>query len=82
MNRVRRTTLVRHAAAEMTSAGLPRLDASLSDLVAYGELTYSGALAAKGPAVAEVADLIRELCTLGWVPRKDEVTPLHDAVAS
>jgi chromosome partitioning protein len=48
MNRVKRTTLPRHAVTEMSAAGLSRLDASLSDLMAYGELTYSGSLAVKG----------------------------------
>jgi chromosome partitioning protein len=37
-NRVRRTTLARHASAELDRAKLARLDASLSDLVAYGEV--------------------------------------------
>jgi hypothetical protein len=50
MNRVRRTTLAKHAATEMTAAGLPRLKASLFDLVVYGELTYSGRFPDKGPA--------------------------------
>jgi chromosome partitioning protein len=31
MNRIKRTTLARHASAEMTAAGLPRLNSSLSD---------------------------------------------------
>src|SRR5271157_3424235 len=35
LNRVKRTTLARHALAELTAAGLPRLTASLSDLVAF-----------------------------------------------
>jgi chromosome partitioning protein len=70
MNRVRRTTLAKHAATEMTAAGLPRLEASLSDLVAYGELTYSGRLPDKGPAYAEVAVLIAELRALDWIPEK------------
>jgi hypothetical protein len=43
---------------------------SLSDLVAYGELTYSGRLPDKGPAFAEVSALIKELRDLDWVPRK------------
>jgi chromosome partitioning protein len=55
LNRVKRTTLARHALTEMNTAGLTRLNASLSDPVAYGELTYSGALPAKGPAATEVA---------------------------
>ena len=70
VNRVKRTTLARHASAEMNAAGLPRLDASLSDLVAYGELTYSGRLPDKGPACVEVAALIKELRGLGWLPKK------------
>lgn len=66
-NRVRRTTLSRHAAAELAAAGVPRLDASLSDLVAFGELTFSGRLP-PGAAAAEVAALVAELRALGWVP--------------
>jgi chromosome partitioning protein len=54
----------------MIAAGLPRLDASLSDLVAYGELTYSGRLPDKGPAAMEVTALITELRKLHWLPRK------------
>jgi chromosome partitioning protein len=73
MNRVKRTTLARHATTEMTAAGLPRLTASLSDLVAYGELTYSGRLPDKGPAFAEVSALIKELRDLDWVPSKTTV---------
>ena len=68
LNRVRRTTLTRHAQAEVTAAGLPRLGASLSDLVAYGELTYSGRLPDSGPAAAEVAALVAELRALAWLP--------------
>ena len=68
LNRVRRTTLARHAAAELEMAGLPRLVATLSDLVAYGEMTYSGRLSASGQSAAEVAALIAELRELGWIP--------------
>jgi chromosome partitioning protein len=70
MNRLKRTTLARHASAEMIAAGLPRLNSTLSDLVAYGELTYSGRLADKGTAHLEVAALIKELQTLDWLPKK------------
>lgn len=70
MNRIKRTTLARHATTEMDTAGLARLDSSLSDLVAYGELTYSGRLPEKGTAHVEVAALIKELRSLGWLPRK------------
>jgi chromosome partitioning protein len=68
LNRARRTTLARHAAAELEKAGLPRLTAALSDLVAYGEMTYSGRLPATGQPAAEVAALVAELRALGWIP--------------
>ena len=40
LNKQRRTQLARHAANEIANAELPRLTASLSDLVAFGELSY------------------------------------------
>ena len=78
LNRVRRTTLARHAAAELEAAGLPRMTVTLSDLVAYGEMTYSGRLAASGQPAAEIAALIAELRELGWV----SVHALQQHVAS
>jgi chromosome partitioning protein len=68
LNRVRKTTLARHAVAEVTAAGLAQFTATLSDLVAYGEMTYSGRVPTAGLAGAEVATLIAELRELGWVP--------------
>lgn len=68
LNRVKRTQLARHAAQELASAGLPRLKASLSDLVIYGELSYSGRIPAGGAAAAELAALVAELRGLGWLP--------------
>ncbi|MFL5280086.1 MAG: ParA family protein [Rhodopila sp.] len=67
LNRVKRTTLARHALTEMNAAGLPRLEATLSDLVAFGELTYTGKLDPKGQAAGEVAVLVEELRGLGWI---------------
>lgn len=67
-NRVRRTSLARHAEAEASRARLPRLISSLSDLVAYGEMSYSGRTPTAGPAAAEVAALLAELDKLGWIP--------------
>jgi chromosome partitioning protein len=65
-NRVRSSTaLSRHAATE--AASLPKLKASLSDLVAYGEMGFSGRMPT-GKAGAEVAALIAELRDLGWLP--------------
>ena len=67
-NRVRRTTLARHADGELERAKLIRLKASLSDLVAYGELSYSGKIPTTGTAGAEVAALVAELRKLKWIP--------------
>jgi chromosome partitioning protein len=66
-NRVRKTTLARHAAKEVAAAGLARLTTTLSDLVAYGEMTYSGRVPTAGPAAVEVAALITEMRALGWL---------------
>ncbi|ATR19257.1 CobQCobBMinDParA nucleotide binding domain protein [Roseomonas sp. TAS13] len=66
LNRVRSSTaLSKHAAAE--AATLPKLAASLSDLVAYGEMGFSGRMPA-GKAGAEAAALVDELRELGWLP--------------
>lgn len=69
LNRVRRTGLARHAQQEITTANLPRLDAVLSDLVAFGEVSYSGRIPASGTASAEAAALVMELRALGWLPQ-------------
>lgn len=68
LNRVKRTQLARHAAQELVSAKLPRIEATLSDLVVYGELSYSGRVPTSGVAAAELAALVAELRTLGWLP--------------
>lgn len=71
-NRVRSATaLSKHAAAE--AATLPKLAASLSDLVAYGEMGFSGRMPG-GKAGAEAAALVDELRTLGWLPNTPQVT--------
>lgn len=67
-NRMKKTGLARHAAAELQAAGVPRLTATLGDLVAYGEMTYSGKVPSAGPAAAEIVALLAELRGLGWVP--------------
>jgi chromosome partitioning protein len=70
LNRVKRTQLARHASQEMISAGLPRIEATLSDLVIYGEMSYSGRIPTNGAAAAEIAALVAELRSLGWLPSK------------
>ncbi len=79
MNRLRRTQLARHAANEIANAGLPRLENGLSDLVAYGEITYSGRIPPGGPAAVEIAGLLAELREQGWLP---EARNPRTAVAS
>lgn len=67
LNRVRpATALSRHAAAEAST--LPRLETGLSDLVAYGEMSFSGRMPS-GKAGTEVAALVSELRSLGWLPK-------------
>ena len=65
-NRMKPTTLAQHAMAQVTE--LPALKASLSDLVGFGEMGFSGRLPTKGKAGAEAAALIAELRDLGWLP--------------
>ena len=67
-NRVRRTSLARYAEAEIKAAQLERLSSTLSDLVAYGELSYSGKVPSTGTAASEILRLLAELSDLGWIP--------------
>ena len=64
---------------EIANAGLPRLENGLSDLVAYGEITYSGRIPPGGPAAVEIAGLLAELREQGWLPA---IQNLRTAVAS
>jgi len=72
LNRVRRTQLARHAARE--AAELPLLTATLSDLVAYGEISFSGQLPKQGATAEEVDRLMIKLRSLDWLPER------HDAM--
>lgn len=66
LNRVKTATaLSRHALSE--AASLPKMTSMLSDLVAYGEMGFSGRMPA-GKAATEVTALIVELEVLGWLP--------------
>jgi chromosome partitioning protein len=68
-NRVRKgTTLSRHTLSELEALSLPRLQTSLSEAVAYGELGFSGALPMTGPGGAEIGALVAELRSYGWLP--------------
>ncbi len=52
----------------MKQAKLQRLDASMSDLVAFGEVSYSGRVPSSGTAAVEIVTLLTELRMLGWIP--------------
>ena len=68
-NRVRRgTSLSKHALSQAEDLRLPRLSATLSDLVGHGEIGFSGRLPSSSPAAEEIAALIAELRQLGWIP--------------
>jgi chromosome partitioning protein len=68
INRVRRnTTLARHVAAEVERLSLPRLEATISEAVAYGEMSFSGARPASGVAADEITALMAELREQGWL---------------
>ena len=73
LNRVKRTQLARHAAREIEAAGLPLLTTTLSDLVAYGEMSFSGRIPDLGLAGDEVSRLVAELRALGWISTRQDV---------
>jgi len=75
INRVRRnTTLARHIVAEIDRLQLPRLATTLSEAVAYGEMSFSGALPAGGTPAEEVAGLLDELRQHGIAFHQDMKT--------
>jgi chromosome partitioning protein len=74
-NRIRRgTTLSRHLLAQLEALALPRLETTLSEAVAYGELGFLPTLPATGQAAGEIAALLTELRTLDWLPESTSRT--------
>jgi chromosome partitioning protein len=68
-NRIRRgTTLSRHLLAQIDALELPRLETTMSEAVAYGELSFALALPTVGLAAQEIAALLAELRGLQWLP--------------
>jgi cellulose biosynthesis protein BcsQ len=68
-NRIRRgTTLSRHLLTQIEELDLPRLDAVLSEAVAYGEIGFVPTPPSAGQAAVEIAALIAELRALHWLP--------------
>lgn len=62
------TAVTKHIVTEIEAAGLSRTAAGIGDRVAFAEMTFSGRVPVAGEAGAEIAALIRELRTLGWIP--------------
>jgi chromosome partitioning protein len=54
--------------SQIDALKLPRLAATLSEAVAYGELGFSSALPTTRQAAQEIAALLAELRTLEWLP--------------
>ena len=66
INRAKRNTaLTRHTIEQIGEA---RLDAMLSEAVAFGEVSFAGTIPTTGTARAELAALLAELRRLQWVP--------------
>ncbi|MDB5243429.1 MAG: ParA family protein [Spirosoma sp.] len=63
-----RTAVAQHARVEVESAGLPLLATTLSQVVAYTELTHNGRLPRQAPAAMEIERLVDELRSAGWLP--------------
>ncbi len=71
LNRLKRTQLARRALREITAAARAVLASMLSDLVAYGVMTYSGHVPDRGAPAEETDRLIAELRELGWTTRSN-----------
>jgi chromosome partitioning protein len=68
-NRIRRTTtLSRHVLTELETLGLPRLQAVMSEAVAYAEIGFAGTLPKDGTAAEEIAAFLAELHEVGGLP--------------
>ena len=63
-----RTAVAQHARGEVESAGLPLLATTLSQVVAYTELTHNGRLPRQAPAAIEIERLIDEFRGFEWLP--------------
>jgi chromosome partitioning protein len=82
LNRVRKgTTLSRHVLSQVESMGLARLVTVMSEAVGYGEMGFSGSLPRDGAAFEEIANLVTELRSLGWLPKVEKPTIRKDVKA-
>jgi chromosome partitioning protein len=63
-----RTAVAQHARDEIEQSGVQLLQTTLSQVVAYTELSHNGRLPRNPPASLEIEKLVDELCALGWLP--------------
>jgi hypothetical protein len=64
----RGTTLSRHVLAELDKLELPRVETTMSEAVAYGEIGFSGTVLKDGAAAEEITALTAELQAAGALP--------------
>lgn len=64
-----RTAVAQHARGEAEEAGVPLLSTTLSQAVAYTELSHNGRLPKQPPASVEMDRLVWEMQELGWLPK-------------
>jgi chromosome partitioning protein len=64
------TAVTKHAVAELDAAALPRTATAIGDRVAFAEMTFSGRIPTGGDAGQEIAQLVAELRSLGWIPTR------------
>lgn len=64
-----RTAVAQHARGEAEEAGVSLLATTLSQAVAYTELSHNGRLPKQPPASLEMDRLVSELRDMGWLPK-------------
>jgi len=80
-NRIRRgTTLSRHLLTQIEALGLPRLETTMSEAVAYGEMGFLPALPTTGQAAAEITALVGELWLLNWLPPNTSRANMYERI--
>jgi chromosome partitioning protein len=69
-NRIRRGTMLsRHVLTELDTLKLPRLQTTMGEAVAFGEIGFSGTIPKDGAAAEEITALLAELRATGGLPK-------------
>lgn len=63
-----RTAVAQYARGEVEQSGVELFNTTLSQVVAYTELSHNGRLPRSSPASLEIERLVEELRGLGWLP--------------